>query len=196
MSTWLEGNWLELTGAMLGVAYVLLAMRQSIWCWPVGILNVSLYIGVFFSARLFGDMVLQAFYLVMGIYGWYQWKYGKSKGLGGKGLPISRIPAHLAVTALVATALMSVVFGNILSGTVSTLPYWDGTTTALGLTGTWMTARKYLENWLVWVFADLLSAGIYVYKELYPTVGFYILLTIVAAIAYRQWKRDMKQQAA
>lgn len=193
VAEWLIGHWIELAGALLGVLYVFLAARQNIWCWPVGILNVGLYIVVFFYSGLYGDMALQTFYLFMGIYGWYRWSRGGTSQ-GKEGMKISRISPQLLFFLIVVSALGSFVFGYILTLTPSSIPYWDGTTTALGLVCTWMTARKILENWIGWVIADLLSAGIYVYKELYLTVGLYLVLTTMAVFAYRQWLRDYKKK--
>ncbi|MCF8302078.1 MAG: nicotinamide riboside transporter PnuC [Bacteroidales bacterium] len=190
---WLLANYIELAGSLLGILYVILAARQSIWCWPVGIVNVTLYIIVFYSADLFGDMALQAFYLIMSFYGWYKWVKGSEESAEAE-LKISNIPKKLFIYALVATVAMSLLFGYILTFTPSDIPYWDGATTALGLTGTWMTARKYIENWAVWIFTDTLCVGIYIYKELYLTVGFYFVMTIMAIIAYRQWSKDFKRQ--
>lgn len=189
---WLAEHWIELLASLLGILYVLLALKQNIWCWPVGLVNVALYILVFYRARLFGDMVLQGFYMVMAVYGWYNWKYGKS-GQEADTLKITKIPLKTFGVMILLTAAASWGFGYVLSRTVSTIPYWDGATTALGLAGTWMTARKYLENWLFWIFTDLLCVGVYFYKGLHLTVVFYAVLAVMAGIAYIEWRKEYKK---
>jgi len=189
---WISSNHIELLASVLGIVYVILATRQNIWCWLAGIINVALYIFIFFDARLYGDMSLQMVYLLLSIYGWYSWKYGRS---GGKEkLNITSLKLKRSMFLLMIVVILSVLFGYMLSYTNSDIPYWDGLTTALGLIATWMTARKILENWLVWIFTDLLCVGIYYYKELNPTAVFYLIMTILAVIGYYKWKRSMKEE--
>lgn len=186
---WIFYNYFELLASIFGITYVILATQQNIWCWMAGIINVTLYIFIFFNARLYGDMGLQIFYLVLSIYGWYSWKFGKSKNK--KELVITKLSINTGLILLAISAVFSICFGYLISYTNSDVPYWDGITTALGLVATWMTARKILENWLVWIFTDLLCVGIYFYKELHPTSVFYLIMTILAVISYFKWKKDM-----
>ncbi|MBN1337958.1 MAG: nicotinamide mononucleotide transporter [Bacteroidales bacterium] len=190
---WIAQNLIELTASLLGIAYVILALKQKALCWPVGIVNVGMYIFVFYQARLFGDMALQAFYLVMGFYGWYNWVHGKASG--EKKLPVIRMAGKTVVILALIIVTAAVVFGVVLRATSSSLPFWDGATTALGLAATWMTARKYLENWLLWIFTDLLCTGIYIYKELYLTSALYLVLAMVAAVAWFEWKKNLQHDS-
>jgi nicotinamide mononucleotide transporter len=186
---WIFLNYLEVIGALLGIIYVILATKQSIWCWYAGTINVLIYIFVFIEARLYGDMALQIFYLGMSIYGWYLWKYPKQENR--RELEITRISKRTLINVVVITVISAWGFGYILTFTDTDVPRWDGVVTALGLIGTWMTARKYLENWLVWIVANTLCIGIYFYKELYPTVGFYAIITILAVAGYYKWKKEL-----
>ena len=194
IGTWVSINYIELLGSLFGITYVVLATRQNIWCWLAGIINVTLYIYIFFNSSLYGDMGLQIFYLVLSVYGWYSWKYGKSKD--EERLIITKLRVNTGLILLVLALIFSFGFGHLISYTDSDVPYWDGATTALGLIATWMTARKILENWLVWVFTDLLCVGIYYYKELYPTSVFYLIMTILAIFGYFKWRKDMKLNEA
>ena len=187
---WIIANYVELVGAVLGIVYVLLAIRQNIWCWSVGIVSVAFYILIFYMVRLYGDMSLQIFYLIMGFYGWYAWFY--AKGSADK-LNISKIKRPILIIMFLAVVLMTPLFGYILTYTDDPIPYWDGFTTALGLVGTWMTARKYLENWLLWIFANIVCVGVYYYKELYPTVVFYAIMAVLAYRGYLIWGKELKQ---
>ncbi len=189
---WIAVNYIEIIGSLLGIAYVLLANKQNIWCWPVGFVNVAMYIYIFLAAGLYGDSVLQFFYLVMSVYGWYQWKFG---GKGDQELKISRMGSKTGVALFVLAIISTLLFGFILENfTDSVIPYWDGLTTALGVLATWMTAKKILENWIVWVGTNLVCVGVYLYKELYPTTIFYFILMAIAAYAYFNWLKDYKKQ--
>jgi nicotinamide mononucleotide transporter len=189
--TWLFSNYIELLASIFGIVYVILATRQNIWCWLAGIINVALYIFIFFNAKLYGDMSLQIVYLILSFYGWYCWKYSKSDR--NAILVISKLKRNTGLLLLLIVIIMSIVFGYMLSFTNSDIPYWDGLTTALGLVATWMTARKILENWIVWIFTDLLCVEIYHYKELHPTTVFYFIMAIIAVIGYNKWKKSIKQ---
>ncbi|MBI9033363.1 MAG: nicotinamide mononucleotide transporter [Bacteroidales bacterium] len=190
MIDWILQNYIEILGLVFGVAYVILAARQNIWCWATGIVNVSMYIYIFYVARLYGDMSLQIFYLVMSFYGIYQWKFGKTLNEGS--LSIRNISPKILITSGFFTLAAWMLVGWLLTKTSSDIPYWDGLTTALGLTATWMTARKYIENWMLWIFTDALCVGIYFYKELNLTAFFYGFLTLMAIYGYREWKKQQK----
>lgn len=187
---WISLNYLEVIGACLGIIYVILATKQNIWCWYAGIINVIIYIFVFIDARLYGDMALQILYLLMSFYGIYKWKFSKTNT--DNELKITNIGKKQFLYLLIITIILSVGFGYILTYTNTDVPRWDGITTALGLVGTWMTARKFIENWLVWIIANSLCVALYFYKELYPTVGFYAIITILAIIGYFKWKKQQK----
>ncbi len=193
MTDWIVQNYIELLGLVFGVAYVILAARQNIWCWATGIVNVSMYIYIFYAARLYGDMALQVFYLAMSFYGIYQWKFGKT--LSSSSISIRNIAPKILLTSGLYTLGAWIIFGWLLTKTPSDIPYWDGLTTALGLTATWMTARKYIQSWLVWIFTDALCVGIYLFKGLNLTAFFYGFLTIMAVYGYYEWKKQLKAPA-
>lgn len=188
---YITANIIELAGFLFGIIYVLLAIRQNIWCWIAGIINVTMYIIVFFDAKLFGDMVLQIFYLLMSFYGLYNWLGTKNKQGKKVELPVSRISKKQIFFSTSFVIVMTLIGGTILSYTDDPIPYTDGFTTALGLIATWMTAKKLIENWWVWVFTNLLCVGVYWYKELYPTSIYFLLLAAFAVAGYYQWKKDL-----
>ena len=185
---WIINNYVELIGALLGIAYVLLASKQNIWCWLMGIISCALYIIVFFTAQLYGDMALQLFYLIMGLYGWYLWQRNKNSD---KKLMVNTIKKIHVVYLMLLVNISTVIFGYLLSFTDNPIPYIDGFTSALGLAGTWMTARKYIENWWLWIFANLFCVGVYFYRDLYPTAVFYLIMAILAYRGYLIWKKEL-----
>ncbi len=191
ITNWLSINYIEVIGALLGSIYVILAAKENVWCWFFGIINVLIYVYIFFQSQLFGEMILQIFYLLMSFYGLYVW-LKKTDNKQNKNIKISNIKIKTLINAIITTIIIGFGFGYLLTYTSTNVPYFDGIATALGITGTWMTARKYIENWIWWVFANIYCIGIYYYKELYPTIGFYVIITILAVIGYFQWKKAMK----
>jgi len=185
-------DFIEIFGVIFGFICVILTVRQNIWCWPTGLVNVVLFMIMFYHTRLYADMGLQAVYIVLSIYGWYQWLYGgpeKSK------LSISHVRAKLIFLLTLIGISGTLLMGWSLSNyTNADLPYWDSTTTVMSLIAQWMLARKILENWLVWISADVLFVGIYLHKKLYLTSLLYVIFLILATSGYIVWKRTLARQ--
>lgn len=181
---------MELLGAILGFIYIFLSIRQNIWTWPVGLLTSALYVWVFFQSRLYADMGLQVYYVLVSIYGWFEWVKGKSSDTGEK-LTISRLPLKLGVVLLVISILLVFFMWYVLKNyTDSQVPFADSLATALSIIATWMLARKILEHWLVWIFVDTFSIGLFWYKELYPTVVLFVVYTIMAVLGFVEWRKE------
>ncbi len=194
---WLLHNKIELLGAILGILYIFFSIRQSILTWPIGLLTSILYTVVFFQSKFYADMGLQVYYVIISIYGWYFW----IKGTNGKNnkneasLPVRKLSNSLLIKLIFASIIIYIILVIILLNfTDSDVPYMDSLTTALSIVATWMLAKKYIEQWLVWVFVDALSSGLYIYKSLWPTVVLFIIYTIMAALGYMEWKKDLKTQ--
>jgi nicotinamide mononucleotide transporter len=194
LTTWMWENKIELIGALLGLLYIFFSIRQHILTWPTGLFTSLLYIAVFFRSGFYADMGLQFYYVGISLYGWYYWlKGGKSaRTVSGEQPPVQRmpkkmIPGSIAVTAVIYLIILVI----LLQFTDSTLPYMDSLTTALSITATWMLAKKMIEHWLIWVFVDLVSAGLYVYKDLWPTVVLFLVYTVMAVVGYVEWKKDL-----
>jgi nicotinamide mononucleotide transporter len=182
-------NPIEIVAAVFGVVSVFLSVKQNIWSWPTAIVNVGLYIIVFFEAKLYADTGLQVVYVVLNAYGWYHWLYG---GKNRTELPVSktsaRVGALLGMLVLAGTA----VIGTFLSRqTDAALPYVDAFTTSTSLVAQWMMTRKLLENWIIWVAVDVIYIGMYIYKSLYVTAVLYLIFLILSALGYVQWRRSL-----
>ncbi|MCJ8163962.1 nicotinamide riboside transporter PnuC [Pontibacter sp. E15-1] len=180
----------ELIGVLTGVVNVWLATRQNIWAWPVGLVSVSMYVLVFYDARLYADMGLNAFYFITSLYGWYVWLYG------GKGHTTRKV-GHVHPRELATLIGLGVVFtlglGYFLDNyTDADLSYTDAATTAISLIGYWMMAKKQIENWVVWLVVDVLYVGVYFYKELYLTSFLYFIFLLLCIKGYRDWSRDLQ----
>ncbi len=196
LTTWMWENRIELLGAILGLAYILFSIKQHILTWPTGLLTSLLYIVVFFQSGFYADMGLQVYYVAISIYGWYFWLRGSNKkAASGETVRPGKIPKKALIYSIFAT--IAIYFGLLfilLNFTDSTVPYMDSLTTALSITATWMLAKKYIEHWLIWIFVDLLSAGLYAYKELWPTVVLFVVYTLMAVLGYKEWKKDLTER--
>ena len=180
---------IEIVAALFGVVGVWLSVRQNVWNWPVGIINVALYVVVFYRARLYADMGLQVVYIALALYGWYQWLYG---GPGRTTLPVRRADGRQMVLAAAVAVVGAWGIGGILARyTNASLPYLDASLTSASLVAQWLATRKLLENWLLWIAADIVYIGMFVYKRLYPTAGLYAVFTVLAIAGYVQWKRTL-----
>jgi len=188
---WLLDNKIEVLGAILGILYIIFSIKQNVLTWPTGLLTSVLYVIVFFRSKFYADMGLQVYYVVISIYGWYYWLKGSEKQ-DDKGAPVKKTPARLWIKLIAATVVIySVILFILINFTDSDVPFMDSLTTALSIVATWMLARKYIEHWLIWVFVDLFSSGLYVYKNLWATVVLFVIYTGMAVVGYYHWKKDL-----
>ena len=186
--SWLEGNYIEVLGAVLGLVYIFLSIRQNIFTWPVGLLTSALYIYVFFKTKFYADMALQVYYVGVSIYGWYYWMKG-NPGKENK-LQVVHTPRKFRIPLMIISMVFFLFIAWILKNfTDSPIPFWDAFTTAFSLTATWMLARKYLETWLIWIVVDIVSTILYAVKDLWATVILFTVYTGMAAVGYFQWRK-------
>jgi len=186
---YLSDHLIELTGFLFGVIYVVLVIREHYLCWVAGSINVIIYIVVFYQNSLYGMSLLQLFYLFMSIYGFLLWR-GLYKPPGGTGAQqIRNIPVKLGWIVAAMVFIAAIVTGYLLSYTDSTIPRIDGATTILGLAATWMTARKFIENWLVWIVNDLVCVLVYLWIGLYLTAALYLVFFVMAIVGYLAWRK-------
>jgi len=193
--TWFSGHWIEVLGVAFSLLYLYLSIRQNILLWPAGIISALLYMLVFFQSKFYADMGLNAYYLVISIYGWILWRRQGTKS--GDGPPVTRIRSRQALILGMITIAGFLLIGRVLDRfTDSPIPYWDALTTAISFTATWMLARKILEHWILWILVDALSMGLYYHRGLYPTLFLFLVYTVMAVIGYRQWKNTLNKNPA
>jgi nicotinamide mononucleotide transporter len=183
---------LELISFVLSVMTVLLNIRQNHWAWLFSIVSSAAYGIVFFNSRLYGDAGLQAVFIASSVWGWYQWLRGAAGGqmvvtrLSGAGWALSAL-AWLGGFVLLAAFLKSY--------TNTDVPHMDGFLTAGSLLGTYLLARKKVENWHAWLAVDVLYVGLYVYKGLNLTAILYAVFVVMAALGLRAWSNVAVGQA-
>ena len=187
-------NPIETVAAAFGVVSVFLSVRQNIWSWPTAIVNVGLYIIVFFGAKLYADTGLQVVYVVLNAYGWYHWLYG---GKNRTELPVSRTSLKLGGLLIGIGLASTAAIGTFLARqTDAALPYVDALTTSTSLVAQWMMTRKLLENWIVWVAVDVVYIGMYIFKSLRVTAVLYLIFLILSVMGYVQWRRSLAEREA
>jgi len=186
---------LEWVAVAFGIAGVALTVRQNPWCWPLGIVNVSLFALLFWRARLYADAGLQLVYVGLCVYGWWAWVRGArgGEGQGSAPLAVSRVTSRTALALGGLGVLVALVLGATLKrATDGDLPYWDAGTTAFSLVAQWMQARKWLENWALWIAVDLVYVGMYVAKGLALTAGLYAVFVLLAVLGHREWSKALR----
>ncbi len=179
----------ELVAVLLTLAAVYLTTRQKIWCWPLGMVSVTLYALVFHQAKLYADMGLQALYFGLAIYGWWAWLHGgEDHGQLEVSLTSGRTRAVLATIGVLA----GITLGQTLERfTDASLPFMDSMLTSFSIVAQWMQTRKLLESWLVWLAVDVFYVGMFLFKGLYPTAGLYAIFLYLAVKGFIDWRRSM-----
>ena len=191
---------IEILGTLVGLAYLWLEYRASIYLWIASIIMPAIYLVVYYNAGLYADFGINIYYLAIAIYGWAAWRFGfklfgRNDEVQNQELPITRMPRKVwTVAALASCALTLIIAWVLISFTDSTVPWADAFTTALSVVGMWMLARKYIEQWWVWLIVDVACVALYIYKDLYFTAALYALYAIVAIFGYRKWKQIMTTQ--
>lgn len=191
-TAWQQVSTLEMVSVAFGLAYVILAAKENLWCWPAAFIGTGTGILVFWDVSLFMESALNVFYLVMAVYGFYQWRYG---GMAGNQLAISSWRLQQHCKALLLIIVLAAGSGYLLNNfTDAALPFVDSFTSWAAVVTTWMVARKVLENWLYWVVIDSISIWLFIQRELYLYALLFVCYTVIAVYGYLQWK--MKARAA
>ncbi|MEW6982976.1 nicotinamide riboside transporter PnuC [Colwelliaceae bacterium 6471] len=191
--------WLELTGMLLALLYVVLAAKGSIWCWPAAFISTIIYTIIFYDVYLWMESLLQVYYMIMAVYGWYCWQkqqeqvneHPQSQLVSG--ITQWSLNSHLKI--IVMLAFISVGVGWFMANyTPAHFPYFDAATTVYAVFATYLVAKKVLENWLYWLVIDFASIYLYVQKDLTPTAVLFALYVVLALYGYIQWQKAYKLQ--
>jgi len=195
LADWLQLHGWEAVAVLLGIAYLLLAMRESLWCWPAAFLSTLIYLFLFWHAELPMESGLQFYYLAMAVYGWWHWRGGA--GAAAEPLPVRTWPWHYHVAAIVLVLAASLASGAALTHAgLGRLPYLDSFTTWGAILTTWMVAQKLLENWLYWLVVDGVSLYLYLDRGLHLTALLFVVYLVIVVFGYFQWRRHYREQHA
>ena len=192
ITKYITENYLEVTAAIFGLIYVLLAARQNFFCWMAGIANVLIFAWIFFNSKIYANMSLQIIYLIISIYGLYVWMSKKPN----VAVKISKMDNSYRLLMVVFISILTAISYLILSNTNSTTLFVDSFTAAAGLIATWMQARKYIENWLFFIPTDIILTIMFYTQELYVTSALFAIYTLIAIGAYFNWLKMYKKEQA
>ena len=189
---------LQLAGITLGLLYLWLEYRADIRLWVVGLIMPVVHGVLYYRSGLYADCSMQVYYVLAGLYGWAVWQRSRRQKnptarTTGTSFAITHTPLRQVPLLVGAYALVHVgIYWVLVCFTNSTVPFWDSFTTALSVVAMWMLSRKYAEQWLVWLVADLTTVGLYCYKEIPFTAGLYLLYSALAVAGYLRWNRQIR----
>ena len=180
----------ELTAVMLALGYLILAIRQNIWCWFCAAISTAMYVYLFARANLYMESLLNVFYFGMAIYGWTVWRSGETDGE----LPVSVWPLQVHVYAVSGIIFLAAASGFLLAiFTDAAYPYIDSATTFAAVWATFLVARKMLENWWYWLVIDVVSVFIYWTRGLEATAVLFVVYVVLIPIGLFAWTRSWRQ---
>ncbi|MEO6524834.1 MAG: nicotinamide riboside transporter PnuC [Mucilaginibacter sp.] len=189
---WAAQSTLEVVGVITGLLCVYLAARNNIWNWSFAIVSVGIYIFIFWDSKLYADMGLQFYFMVMNIYGWYFWSRKPKTEAKTPVLKITHTEVSLSIAAVIVfTGLLGILLKK---NTDAAFPFIDSFCTACSLVAQVFLARKVLENWLIWIFVDVIYVGVYSFKHLNLTALMYAIYIAIALMGYLDWRKDYRKQ--
>ena len=192
MITFLVEHWLDIVTTILGLAYILLEYKASLWMWAVGFLMQALGIVLYYQKGLYADCGMEFYYLSMTVYGYWKWIRGSASK---KALPIRHFPSRLVLPwTLLILGVWGVMDWFLTTFTDSTVPMLDSFTTALSIVGIWALAHKYLEQWFIWIVVDVFTCGLYFYKDIPFKASLYGLYVLIAILGWFKWRQIMKSE--
>ena len=187
MSIW------EVVAVILGIAYLVLAMRQSMLCWYAAFGSTAIFSWLFWDVSLVMESGLNVYYLIMAIYGWSVWRGNKEKSETNVAIKTWSLSRHALVIS--GVILMSLATGyGLEKNTSAALPYLDSFTTWGAVITTYMVAQKVLENWLYWLVIDTVAIYLFIDRELYLTALLMIVYVVLATIGWFMWLKEYRQQ--
>jgi len=196
---WHQQSWLQIIAFVTGLACVYLAAINNIWNWPVAIISTAITIYVMAITGFYADMLQNIYLTVINIYGWYLWT---RKGLQEIKKPIIPINGRHILYTLLAVVFITPILGYLLITFTAKLnyrppvfPYLDSFCTVVSLSAQLLMARKVLENWLIWIFVDIVYVFIYSIKGLDIYAALFAVYTVLAVLGYFDWRKDYRKQA-
>ena len=183
-------SWPEIWGFVTGAWCVWLVARQSLWNFPIGLVNNVFFGVLFWQSRLYGDMSLQGVYFVLGVFGWAFWLLGRG---GEAALPVTRITRGEIVGCALFLLGVTPTMMRFLHLAGGAVPFWDALTTALSLCAQYLLSRKRLENWLLWIVADVIYVPLYFHRHLALTGVLYGVFLALCLVGWRDWRRSLHQ---
>lgn len=190
-----EVTWLEVVAVVLSLSMVLCNLRVRMAAWPLAIASSWLYGVLFAHYRLYGEACLQGLFIVLALWGWWQWRFGRDAS--ARALQVRAMTQAGRWKVVLAVALLWPALGWLLDrGTDSDVPWLDALPTAASVVGQWLLGRKHVENWPCWLFVNVVSVGLFAYKALWLTALLYGLFAVLSWVGWRAWQRLSVEAAA
>lgn len=184
---------LDILKAGVGLVYLYLEYHARRSMWIASVIMPAIGLWLYWNKGLYGDCAINAYYLLIAVYGFIAWTRSGSSGRGGTSRPITSITPRVTVTLLAVFALLWGGIAYLLHRyTPSTVVLLDSFTTSLSIVGMWMLARKYVEQWFVWFVVDAVYVWLYYKKQIYFSGSLYVFYTVMAVVGYRKWRRMMR----
>ena len=186
---------LQIIGVALGLLYLYFEYKANIWLWVIGLIMPIVHGTLYFRQGLYADFSMELYYILAGIYGLIAWRRGDKKSKSE--LKISYTP-RVAWVAIVGVYVLlhATIYMLLVTFTDSNVPFWDSLTTSLSVVAYWLLSRKYVEQWLVWLAVDVITVGLYIYKDIPLTAGLYALYSALAIAGYMRWRRVIESKKA
>lgn len=185
---WIGISLTEIWAFVTGAICVLMCVEENVWNFPIGIANSVLFFFLFLDAKLYADMGLQVVYVILGFQGWYQWLYF---GENRTKLTVSRTSVAMAAGLAIAGVVATIGMREFLERQGDSAPFLDALTTVLSLIAQFLMNWKRLENWYVWIAADVIYVGLYSYRALYLTAILYALFIVMCVAGLKEWAKAL-----
>ena len=186
---------LEIIAVVFGFLSVWFSKLNKIWVFPTGMISTSIFVYLLLKWGLLGDMMINGYYFIMSVYGWYVWT---RKINDTQFTPISKINLRekkISITIFFATLLFVFVIYKTFDKWSDWVAYVDTITTAIFFVGMWLMAQRKIENWIFWIIGDIISVPLYLYKGFTFTSFQYIGFTFIAIFGYLAWKKNLNKQS-
>ena len=182
---------MELIAVAFGLICVWSMKKESLLAFPFGIVNVLIYVYIFFAAKLYANAGINAFFFFMSVYGWYNWT---RKDHNDSKIKITRSSkSELLLNAVAIIVFFILIRVVLVKYTSSNISCWDAMTTAVYIAAQWLLSRKKIENWILWISADSVMIGLCAWEGLYFSSFQYLVFTIIAILGFREWRTKLSQ---
>ncbi|MDR2424510.1 MAG: nicotinamide riboside transporter PnuC [Prevotellaceae bacterium] len=188
MIEWIIANRIEIVGAILAFVYIILEIKQKWTFWIASIISSSFYVYIFFDTKLYAEMGLNMYFIVMAAYGLYCWKLSPNRNAAHRDFHFisQKTALRLAAIAFIVSGFLFFILSNY---TDSPVPAPDAIIAALSILATWMVAKKIVECWYVWIITDVFATGLYLHQNLYPTAVLFAAYSILSVVGLIEWRK-------
>ena len=185
---------LEFIAVLLGILSVIFAKMNKIAVYPTGLISTGIFVYLLFHFKLLGDMIINAYFFFMSIYGWFYWSYKREGQIINKvSYSSNKDYVVVALIFLISLILISIIY-KLFNVFTSWSAYIDTLTTGIFFVAMWLMARRKVESWIFWIIGDLISIPLYLYKGLAITTIQYFIFTIIAVMGYKSWVKIYKER--